>query len=68
MHARDQTPLARPAAIGAPPLSKRPAAGPNLRDDRQPGAQVLQAQLRNVHAVDLDDPAGWLDDAEERQG
>eukprot|EP00982_Pelagococcus_subviridis_P007695 30708-Pelagococcus_subviridis.AAC.5 len=38
-----------------------------LRDHRHLGPELMQTQGGDVHAVDLDDPARGLDDAEQRE-
>ena len=39
-----------------------------LGDDRDPGPELAQPQVGDVHLVDLDGAAGGLDNPEESQG
>ena len=49
-------------------MSVRPSVGPYLRQDGDPGPQVVQSDVGDVDSVDHDAAAGGLDQPEEGQG
>lgn len=47
--------------------AERVSGDTDLRNDGDPGAQILQSKVRNIKVVNDDGACGWLNDAKQCQ-